>query len=86
MSNDALKLFGVECCDHVVLVLLVAKFTFVLVSLLVIGVVAINAPDDQDLELKHHCEMVQIYRESAGEFGWPDYNNTAHLCTETTHE
>lgn len=42
----------------------------------------IDAPDDQDLTLKHHCEMVQIYRDSGGEYGWPDYNNTAHLCTE----
>ena len=51
---------------------------------ILLGVIAIvfNAPDDQDLELKHHCEMVQIYRESKGEFGWPDYNNTAHLCPE----
>ena len=46
----------------------------------------IDAPDDQDLALKHHCEMVQIYRDSGGEYGWPDYNNTAHLCTEVQHE
>lgn len=57
-------------------------FSFVLVALLVIGVGVINAPDDQDLELKHYCEMVQIYRESDGEFGWPDYNNRAHLCLQ----
>jgi len=31
---------------------------------------------------KNHCEMVQIYRESNGQYGWPDYNNTAHLCPE----
>lgn len=41
-----------------------------------------DAPDDQDLEQKHYCEMVQIYRESGGEFGWPDYNNMAHLCPQ----
>jgi hypothetical protein len=40
----------------------------------------VDAQDDQDLDLKHHCEMVGIYRETNGELGWPDYNKTAHLC------
>ena len=40
----------------------------------------VDAQDDQDLDLKHHCEMVGIYTQSNGEHGWPDYNNTAHLC------
>jgi hypothetical protein len=37
------------------------------------------APQDtseQDL----HCEMVQIWTETNGEYGWPDYNNTAGSC------
>jgi hypothetical protein len=34
----------------------------------------------EELEHKHHCEMVGIYTQSNGEYGWPDYNNTAHLC------
>jgi hypothetical protein len=34
----------------------------------------------EDLEHKHHCEMTQLYATSKGEYGWPDYNNTAHLC------
>jgi hypothetical protein len=40
----------------------------------------VDAQDDQDLDLKHHCEMTQLYATSKGEYGWPDYNNTAHLC------
>lgn len=55
------------------------------ILILAVGVV-LTQPDDQDLELKHHCEMVQIYRDSKGEFGWPDYNNTAHLCTEISND
>lgn len=51
------------------------------ILILAVGVV-LTQPDDQDLELKHYCEMVQIYRDSNGEFGWPDYNNTAHLCSQ----
>jgi hypothetical protein len=27
-----------------------------------------------------HCEMVGIYLKSNGEYGWPDYNNTAQYC------
>lgn len=60
---------------------------YALVVLVLFAVLAtINAPDDQDLTLKHHCEMVQIYRDSGGEYGWPDYNNTAHLCTEKSND
>jgi hypothetical protein len=51
------------------------------ILILAVGVV-LTQPDDQDLELKHHCEMVHIYRESGGEYGWPDYNNRAHLCLQ----
>jgi hypothetical protein len=41
---------------------------------------------DHDLDaaaLKHHCEMVALWTSSAGELGWPDYNNRAHLCPRT---
>jgi hypothetical protein len=45
-----------------------------------VHIVTRDAPDDQDLELKHHCEMTQLFAATNGEHGWPDYNNTAHLC------
>jgi hypothetical protein len=36
---------------------------------------------DHDAEAaKQHCLMVQLWNETQGEFGWPDYNNTAHTC------
>lgn len=41
-------------------------------------------PAEEDAALlREHCEMVQIYRDSGGELGWPDYNNRAHLCART---
>jgi hypothetical protein len=36
------------------------------------------APDTSEQDL--HCEMVQIWTETNGEYGWPDYNNTAGSC------
>lgn len=38
--------------------------------------------DEQVLRL--HCEMVRVWEETNGEFGWPDYNDTASLCEEVT--
>lgn len=29
-----------------------------------------------------HCGMVQMWNETSGEFGWPDYNNTAAACRQ----
>jgi|APGre2960657404_1045060.scaffolds.fasta_scaffold28867_3 hypothetical protein len=35
---------------------------------------------------KLHCEMVQIWNETNGEYGWPDYNNTAgSSCPKEQH-
>jgi hypothetical protein len=28
----------------------------------------------------HYCEMTQLYVETNGEFGWPDFNNSAGGC------
>lgn len=36
------------------------------------------APDTSEQYL--HCEMVQIWADTDGEYGWPDYNNTAGSC------
>jgi hypothetical protein len=52
-------------------------------ALALLGLITLAAcvdEQEQDLEHKHHCEMVGIYRETDGQYGWPDYNNTAHLC------
>lgn len=36
------------------------------------------APDTSEQDL--HCEMVQMWADTDGEYGWPDYNNTAGSC------
>jgi hypothetical protein len=54
-----------------------------IVALALLGLITLAAcvdEQEQDLELKHHCEMVGIYRETDGQYGWPDYNNTAGDC------
>jgi hypothetical protein len=34
---------------------------------------------DHDAEAhKQHCLMVQLWIDTGGDFGWPDYNNTCH--------
>jgi hypothetical protein len=38
------------------------------------------APDTSEQDL--HCEMVQIWNQTNGEYGWPDYNNTAGSCPQ----
>jgi hypothetical protein len=52
------------------------------VALALLGLITLAAcVDEQEQDLvKHHCEMVGIYRETDGQYGWPDYNNTAGDC------
>jgi energy-converting hydrogenase Eha subunit A len=53
----------------------------VVVGVLATAVAAVlTLPSDQDLDLKHHCEMTQLFAATNGEYGWPDYNNTAGDC------
>jgi hypothetical protein len=52
-------------------------------ALALLGLITLAAcvdEQDQDLELKHHCEMTQLFAATNGEYGWPDYNNTAGDC------
>jgi hypothetical protein len=58
-------------------------FGFVMIGVLIVAcilAVTSNMPDERDLSHKHYCEMVDIYRSTNGDFGWPDYNNSAHTC------
>lgn len=52
--------------------------TFALVTLVLALTLGDNKPDTSQEQL--HCEMVQIWNETDGEYGWPDYNNTAGSC------
>jgi hypothetical protein len=52
-------------------------------ALALLGLITLAAcvdEQEQHNELKHHCEMTQLFAATNGEYGWPDYNNTAHLC------
>ena len=44
------------------------------------GLAILPEPIDPYEELKHYCEMVQLFNTSNGEYGWPDFRNDAHLC------
>ena len=35
--------------------------------------------DDQISEQRLYCEMVMTYRDSGGQYGWPDYKKIAEL-------
>jgi hypothetical protein len=48
-------------------------------------VVLVNLPDPQpdDLEQQQalYCEMVKTFKETQGQYGWPDYRgNAAEVC------
>jgi hypothetical protein len=52
-------------------------------ALALLGLITLAAcvdEQEQDLELKHHCEMTQLFAATNGEYGWPDYNNTSGDC------
>jgi hypothetical protein len=38
--------------------------------------------DHDAAALRQHCQMVALWESSRGEYGWPDYNRSAHLCPE----
>ena len=35
--------------------------------------------DDIDSQQKLYCNMVNIYEQSGGEYGWPDYQENAQI-------
>lgn len=38
----------------------------------------LNSLGDAKVEAAHYCEMVQIWVESGGEHGWPDYRSNCN--------
>jgi len=37
--------------------------------------------DDLDQQQTNYCEMVQTFKDTRGQFGWPDYRgNAAEVC------
>jgi hypothetical protein len=46
-----------------------------------------HAPQDEDAAiLQNHCQMVELWQQTSGQFGWPDYNNSAHACADGDDE
>lgn len=37
---------------------------------------------EQEAQASEYCEMVALYHQSNGEFGWPDYNAGSITCKE----
>ena len=38
---------------------------------------AFSGPDDLDQQRAEYCEMVQLFQATHGEYGWPDFKQTA---------
>ena len=54
----------------------IMAITFVLFAVLLVGMVSAPAPVDP------YCEMVGIWTETGGEFGWPDYRGNGECGNE----
>lgn len=35
-----------------------------------------SGPDDRAMAWVEYCEMVALYKDTRGEYGWPDYKGT----------
>lgn len=58
---------------------------FVAVAAVCLVVLAMCGSGDEELARQHddYCQMVQIFEETGGQRGWPDYNgNAAEVCGE----
>lgn len=53
------------------------------VSLFILAACVVSTMDyeDENRQEQLYCDMFRIYKESGGEYGWPDYNNNAkEIC------
>ena len=66
--------------NYIVNLYVVAVTLFAVVMACVVGSMDYEAEERQ---AQLHCDMVKIFIESDGEYGWPDYNNTAEACDGT---
>lgn len=48
---------------------------FIIAAICSVAVSIISYTDYSELEMQHqhYCEMVQIFKSSGGEYGWPPY-------------
>lgn len=57
------------------------KTGVVLGGLVVLGLIALgnvigDQPDDLEQQRALYCEMVETFKNTGGEYGWPDYKGT----------
>jgi len=66
--------------DDILDMLISPVVLIVILFLLAIGLAMIEDPRERK-ELDHYCEMVTIFKESNGEYGWPDFKrNYEEIC------
>ncbi len=41
---------------------------------IIFGVVGSMDAEDAELQAKHYCDMVQLYKQTNGQQGWPAYD------------
>ena len=62
----------------ITLVMCIIAITFVLFAALLVSMISAPEPVDP------YCEMVGIWIETGGEYGWPDYRGNYHeVCPAT---
>ena len=47
--------------------------TLVVLGLIALGNVIDGQPDDLEQQRALYCEMVETFKNTGGEYGWPDY-------------
>ena len=48
----------------------------VVLGLIALGNVVDGQPDDLEQQRALYCEMVETFKNTGGEYGWPDYKGT----------
>ena len=52
----------------------------VLLMIAALGIAGTRDYEDAGREFQHYCAMIDIYEQSDGEYGWPDYKNQQEEC------
>ena len=52
----------------------VIAFIFTLGALAVYTLSTEDSLDDHQVAISHYCEMVQLWKDTDGQYGWPAYN------------
>lgn len=48
----------------------------VLLAIVALAVAGAMDESEENLDRKHYCEMNDIFKNSGGEYGWPDFKGT----------